>query len=200
MKKFSFSLAIVASLAVLGVMASCGPKPAVPQTVDGIVMDASMNNVMVITTAGDTLSISTVDADPAKVQGVLIDDSVKVTYLPTDMEGVTVLQAQELTVTAHSPYFYIQGSWVEPNPIQADSVQGIKLNQDGTAASIGMATLLFKNWNLADANTLILGGESVGNKQTIPMSDTLTVVKLNADSLVLADKAGAVMWRLGRQK
>lgn len=198
MKKNILSLAIAAS-AVLA-FASCGPKPAAPQTVDGIVLDASMNTVTLITTMGDTLNISTMNADPAKVAGVLIDDSVKLTYLPVDMGGVQVLQAQELTVTAHSPYFYIQGVWVEPNPIDPAAVQGMQLNQDGTASSIGMATLQITGWNLTDANTLILNETSIGNKQTIKGMDTLTVVKLNADSLVLAGKDGGVMWRLGRQK
>lgn len=198
MKKNILSLAIAAS-AVLA-FASCGPKPAAPQTVDGIVLDASMNTVTLITTMGDTLNISTMNADPAKVAGVLIDDSVKLTYLPVDMGGVQVLQAQELTVTAHSPYFYIQGAWVEPNPIDPAAVQGMQLNQDGTASSIGMATLQITGWNLTDANTLILNETSIGNKQTIKGMDTLTVVKLNADSLVLAGKDGGVMWRLGRQK
>lgn len=198
MKKNIFTLTIAASAALA--LASCGQKPAAPQTAEGIVFDATMNQVTLITTAGDTLNISTMDADSAKVQGVLVDDSVKVTYLPTDMDGVQVLQAQELTVTAHSPYFYIQGAWVEPNPIDSTAVQGMQLNQDGTASSINMATLQITAWNLTDANTLILSETSIGNKQTIEGKDTLTVVKLDADSLVLAGKGGNIMWQLGRQK
>ena len=61
-----------------------------------------------------------------------------------------------------------------------------------------MATLLFKSWNLED-KTLILGYESIGNKQTIEGNDTLNVVKLNADSLVLSSN-GEIVWRLGRSK
>lgn len=55
-----------------------------------------------------------------------------------------------------------------------------------------------RNWDLED-DILILGYESIGNKQTIEGSDTLNVVKLDADSLVLSSK-GAIVWRLGREK
>lgn len=199
MKKNVFSLAAVAVAALT--LASCGSKPAAgPRTVDGLVLDASMNTITLLTGAGDTLNISTMNADPAKVPGVLIDDSVKLTYADTIVNGNKVMLAQALTVTVHSPYYYIQGAWVEPNPIDSTAMQGLQLNQNGTAASIGMATLVFQGWNLTDANTLVLTGESVGNGQTIPVADTLKVDKLNADSLVLSDGAGRVMWRLARQK
>lgn len=198
MKKNIFSLSALAVTALT--LASCGSKSTTgPQTVDGLVLDATMNTITLLTESGDTLNISTLNSDRAKVPGVLIDDSVKLTYADTVVNGTKVMQAQALTVTVRSPYYYIQGSWVEPNPIDSTAVQGVKLNQDGTASSIGMATLLFKGWNLTDANTLVLTGESLGNGQTIPVADTLRVDKLNADSLVLSG-AGRVTWRLARQK
>lgn len=162
-------------------------------------MDASMNTVQVITTGGDTLSLSTMDADPTKVQGVLIADSVKVTYMNQDVDGTKVPTVMEMTVTAHSPYYYIAGSWVEPNPINAEEVQGFKLNPDGTAASINMATLEMQRWSLLDnLKQLSLQSRSVGNKVVFEMTDTLDVVTLNADSLVLSQN-GAVVWSLARQ-
>lgn len=198
MKKNIYALATVAA-SVLA-LASCGPKPAAPTTVEGVVLDASMNNITLVTTAGDTLNISTMNADPAKVAGVLIDDSVELTYADTIADGSKVMQAQDLTVTAHSLYYYIQGAWGEPNPIDSAQVQGMQLNPNGTASSINMATLQFKAWNLTTPNTLILNATSIGNGQTVDGADTLTIVKLDADSLVLADKEGYVMWRLARQK
>lgn len=95
-------------------LVSCGGA-AGPQTVTGVVVDASMNNIMVRTDAGDTVDISTMDTDPAKVPGVLIDDSVRVVCAGKDVDGVKVLTAQELTVTVHSPYYYIQGTWLDPS-------------------------------------------------------------------------------------
>ena len=159
---------LAAALAVgLG---SCGGA-AGPQTVTGVVVDASMNNIMVRTDAGDTVDISTMDTDPAKVPGVLIDDSVRVVCAGKDVDGVKVLTAQELTVTVHSPYYYIQGAWFEPNPI---------------------------NWSLADGKVM-LTAESIGNGVNAETTDTLQVVKLDADSLVLAQN-GQVVWRFGRKK
>ena len=99
-----------------------------------------------------------------------------------------ILKADELTITVHSPYYYIQGTWLEPNPINPKEMQGFTLNQNGTASSVNMANC-----------TLTLQYESIGNKQTITGTDTLNVVKIDADSLVLARKTN-VMWRLARQK
>ena len=166
-------------------LVSCGGA-AGPQTVTGVVVDASMNNIMVRTDAGDTVDISTMDTDPAKVPGVLIDDSVRVVCAGKDGDGVKVLTAQELTVT------------VEPNPIKASEMQGVTLEADGSAVSVGMATLQFKNWSLADGKVM-LTAESIGNGVNAETTDTLQVVKLDADSLVLAQN-GQVVWRFGRKK
>ena len=106
--------------------------------------------------------------------------------------------AQAVSPAAHSPYYYIQGKWVEPNPINADEVQGFELKQDGTASSINMATLAFQQWNLENGE-LLLKSQSIGNGQTIEGTDTLRIDKLNADSLVLS-RDGNVLWRLARQK
>lgn len=178
---------------------SCGESAKVQETVSGVVLDASMNSILVVTAAGDTVSISTMDTDPAKVPAVMISDSVKVFVSNVNFDGVEVLTADSLAITAHSPYFYIQGTWTEANPINAQERQGFVLNQDGSAVSVNMATLQFKNWNLTQTNELIMQSESIGNKQTIVGNDTMNVVKLNADSLVLA-KGANVMFRLARTK
>ncbi|MCR9012563.1 lipocalin family protein [Gabonibacter chumensis] len=196
MKKVIY-LALFWSLLIVFGAGGC-QSPGKIQTLSGVVFDASMNNIIVITTKGDTVDISTMDADPAKVPGVLIDDSVKISYRKERMGNGTVLKARQLIVTAHSPYYYIQGTWLEPNPIDADDQQGFTLNQDGTASSIGMATLEIRNWGLNDG-VLILGYESVGNGQTIEGQDTLNIIKLNADSLVLS-RNNAIRWRLARRK
>lgn len=68
-----------------------------------------------------------------KVPGVLLNDSVRVTCTHEDIDGVKILKADELTITVHSPYYYIQGTWLEPNPINLKEMQGFTLNQNGTA-------------------------------------------------------------------
>ena len=60
----------------------------------------------------------------------------------------------------------IPGSWCEPIPGRAQDVQGIKFQKDGKASSINMATLQYKSWKI-NGKTLILEGESTGNRQTL---------------------------------
>ncbi|MEG1464643.1 MAG: lipocalin family protein, partial [Mucinivorans sp.] len=63
-----------------------------------------------------------------------------------------------------------------------------------------MATLQYNTWNFdIETMTLVLGGKSIGNRQTIEFQDTMHINKLNADSLVLA-RNNAVIYNLARQK
>lgn len=75
------------------------------------------------------------------------------------------------------------GLWVEPVP-GMNMVQGIALEEGGTAHSVNMATLLYNHWE-CKGDQLILSGESVGNKVTCSFSDTLKIEKVTADSLIL---------------
>ncbi len=184
---------LCAAMAVCAV--SCNTPPA-QQTVEGTVADATMNNVMIVTASGDTVNISTMDADPAKVEGVLLGEEVLATYVPEKVGEGEVMKAVELTVTKHIPAFYIVGTWTEPNPIDPTARQGLTLNEDRTAVSVGMATLLFKSWDL-DGDVLVLNSESIGNGQTIEAADTMRIVKIDADSLVLR-REDATTWRLAR--
>lgn len=76
------------------------------------------------------------------------------------------------------------GNWIEVMPANTQYVQGVTLNTDGTASSIGMATLKYDSWSLSD-DRLILNGKSIGNGQTLDFSDTLDVVNLTTDSMTL---------------
>lgn len=82
------------------------------------------------------------------------------------------------------PALTLEGSWVEPVPGMEEQTQGFTLNEDGTAASINMATLQYQEWS-ASGDTLVLTGKSIGNGQTIDMADTLLIVSVSADSLVV---------------
>ena len=179
-------------------LATSCKKTTGPQTYTGVVYDATMNNITLITDKGDTVNISTMDANPQKVPGVLINDSVQVTYDNKEVGGVKVLTATDLSILVHSPYYFIAGTWVEPNPINDKEVQGFTLKDDGTASSVNMATLQFNKWNL-DNRTLTLSYTSIGNKQTIEGIDTLHVVRIDADSLILSNPK-QIVWKLARQK
>ncbi len=94
MKKliYLFVLAVLA-----GSISSCKQENR-PQIVNGIVYDATMNNITLITGKGDTINISTMDANPDKVSGVLLEDSVEVTCIKEKIEGGEILKATELVI------------------------------------------------------------------------------------------------------
>lgn len=69
------------------------------------------------------------------------------------------------------------GHWVEIMPVNKQIVQGINLNADGSACSIGMETLKYKRWEQKDKQ-LILYGMSIGNGQTIEFTDTLDILEI----------------------
>lgn len=194
MKKFLRTAACF--ILILSGISACQPDG--PKTLSGVVYDASMNTITLITDKGDTVNISTMNANPKEVPGVLIYDSVKIRCENKDVDGMKVLTATELTILAHSPYYFIQGTWVEPNPINPKEIQGFKLNENSTASSINMATLQFTGWNLDD-KTLMLTGKSIGNGQTIESTDTFHIIRVDADSLILS-KDGQIVWKLGREK
>lgn len=69
-------------------------------------------------------------------------------------------------------------------------VQGFCLWPDGKAESIGMTTLLYEKWKLIDADgagKIVLAGKSIGNGQTIDFSDTLDIISVSKDSLVIGN-------------
>ncbi len=76
------------------------------------------------------------------------------------------------------------GNWIEVMPANTQYLQGVTLNTDGTASSIGMATLKYESWSLS-GDRLVLNGKSIGNGQTLDFSDTLDVVNLTTDSMTL---------------
>lgn len=76
------------------------------------------------------------------------------------------------------------GHWVEIMPANKQIIQGINLNADGTASSIGMETLKYEKWTLKD-NQIILEGKSIGNGQTINFTDTLDVIEITPYKMTL---------------
>ena len=79
------------------------------------------------------------------------------------------------------------GSWVQPNPINENEVQGFTLNEDSSASSINMATLLYKKWWLKNGK-LFLISESIGNK--VSSVDTTAYEVVNHTDSTLEIKNG----------
>lgn len=89
--------------------------------------------------------------------------------------------------------FPIAGNWIEVVPSDNMFFQGMTLNEDGSAKSIGMETLLYEKWSSNDGK-LILSGKSIGNSQTINFSDTLDILKHTADTLIVGDMTSQITY------
>lgn len=76
------------------------------------------------------------------------------------------------------------GEWIEVMPVNKQIIQGVNLKEDGTASSIGMATLQYKTWKIS-GNQMILEGTSIGNGQTIEFVDTYDIKEITPNSLKL---------------
>lgn len=85
---------------------------------------------------------------------------------------------------ACTPAAELTGAWTQPIPGQ-EGRQGFRLCTDGSAQSINMSTLQYTAWSV-QGDTLLLSGQSIGNGQTVPFTDTLQIQHLSADSLVVA--------------
>lgn len=168
----------------------------------GRVVATSMNDIVLLVSS-DSVSFSTVEADPFIVPGVLLDDVVKIGYVKTRQDGETVLAAQSLEFLKRSPYYYIKGSWSAPveNPVEGGpSEQGFVLLNDGSARNIGKFISGLKAWKLV-GNTLTLiseteasvstkgrkatkGGKKV--KEMMDVTDVFNIVSIDSETLVLA--------------
>lgn len=89
------------------------------------------------------------------------------------------------------------GKWVQPVPGLPGLQQGFELEEGGKASSVNMATLRYETWQQT-GNRLILTGKSIGNRQTIPFSDTLNIERLTPDSLILTK--GRLTLRYAREQ
>lgn len=78
-------------------MASCSPEMTSSK---GIVCDASMNTVSIVTDKNDTLSFSTMDANKEEVNGLLLNDTLEVFYSGKYTPG---MQATKLVQFPQSP-------------------------------------------------------------------------------------------------
>ena len=92
----------------------------------------------------------------------------------------------------------IIGSWIIPVDGQPGKMQGIRLDEDGEASSINMATLVYKYWE-QQGDELYLTVKSIGNGVEIEGIDTLKIEKLTTDSLVLNSNYGYTL-RYAKEK
>lgn len=194
MKCFNFFPIVM----ILLVIVACSNKPkaqseteveqvVIPsdKIVEGTILaeGTSMNNLILLTASGDTLSFSTVECRDA---GLLIGNIeggaiAQVAYTEVADEENTIPTAKSVVVISD-----LIGSWVEPNPIEQHSYQGIKIEENGVASSINMSTLTYTGWSI-NKGRLVLNSESEGSGDPIECADTFNIAKINKDSLVLVN-------------
>lgn len=81
------------------------------------------------------------------------------------------------------------GRWIEETAPNGPFVQGMALLPDGTATSIGMATLKYEKWTLKNGS-LVLSGKSIGNGQTIDFSDQWQILEITPFTMKLKSTDG----------
>ena len=187
----------IAALGLFLLLSGCS-DPA--STVEGKVTDATIGSVVIVDDQGLETVISILDADPTKVEGVLLGDVVKVTYYPVELEDGTVTnEVESLRVVSPSYYRLIAGTWTTDGINEADRF-GFTLAEDGSAASVNLNTLRITDWVL-DGEQLALSSVPEGGDPKNPVTVVYSIEKLDADSLVLRNVAdGSKEWSCARAK
>lgn|SRR5574344_67243 len=198
---------VLAVAAMLGLLAGCQQKA---KTVEGTVIDATMNTITVVTPASDTVCVSTAESDTTLVPSVFVGDVVKIDYKVAKGDNGDVFNATALTITTPSNVRLIAGTWEK---VADTDTTGFVLSADSSAKSINLGTLDLKNWSL-NGQELTLSGENTpaaaapakGKKAAVAAApETFTevyeIAKLDQDSLVLNNKdTQAVVYALARVK
>lgn len=154
------------------------------QSFRGVITEATMNTMAVATTAGDTLTVSTMDAERVVQDGILLGDTATVYYKEKPQNGM-IMATKVVVVPGERECTGLLGSWVESIEGMPGQVQGLTMESGGVAKSVNMATLVYEQWK-KEGEELLLSGKSIGNGLTINFEDTLHIEKLTADSLILS--------------
>lgn len=170
---------IVKSLLLAGALllcCACGEEE--PKQMTGTIADASMHDVTVAASDGRTVTFGTVDADMSQANGLLLGSPVRVTYRGKIRND----RGTALSVWASPVYEQLIGSWIETTPAYR---QGIELEVEGVARSIGMSTLVYESWALTPDGKLKLRGRSIGDGETVRFDDDWEIETLDAHELVI---------------
>lgn len=179
-----------AAVAVTAV-ACCRDKT--PETVVGFIGEDTSMHVLVVDGIGGEEGRATFALDDAtdlrEAYGLLAGNVVEVTYAKPCKEEIPVAAK----VVCSKDYADAIGRWVMPDPIEEDGVMGVELLVGGKARSINMATLPYASWELqGDPGKLILRGQSIGNGQTIDVTDTAVLAESGGVRTLTIEGAGVV--------
>ena len=191
MKTKITALLLLACVATLGVV-SCGeskPKPvsdnnenaqsaaSQDSTIYGVCGEASaMNTLQLIADNGDTLIISTTEAQDAGTMfgGIAVGDRMAVIMPKGSSAALMVLNESTLL-----------GDWVMPNPLDGTSSMGIRFKEGGVAESINHGAVLYKSWRLVNGQLEVVSVREGGGD--FEETEYFQLLFLSADSLSYCD-------------
>ena len=172
---------MMACAALLAV--SCGgDKKAEIKQMSGFVDGGTSMHVLVVDPIGGDAAQQSFALDDAtdlkEAYGLLEGNVVMVDYKAAG-EGEMPVATK---VACSKDYADAIGRWVMPDPVKEGEVMGVELRVGGKAQSINMATLPYASWELqGEPGKLILHGQSIGNGQTIDVTDTAVLGERRAD-------------------
>ena len=180
---------LIAALAFAGLTACADNSP---KTFSGFITDASMNTVTVrALTDESTCTFATTDADKSDANGLLLGAPVTVDYTGKLEDGAAATK-----IATDPTYAEAVGKWTMPDPIASEGVMGVEIMVEGAARSINMATLPYASWELqGEPGKLILHGQSIGNGQTIDVTDTAVLGENGGVPTLTIEGSGVVYTR-----
>ncbi|MBP3425273.1 MAG: hypothetical protein J6K81_00905 [Rikenellaceae bacterium] len=173
-------------------LAACAAKKPEVRTVRGIVLDAYAESAMIQENDTTEVWIVLSDAtDLSECDGLVAGQSVAAECKVTPTNTGEVLTAIKI-IAPDMPYeHYLTGSWVEPNPVAPDQVQGFTLESDGSAHSINTDEVVYKSW-LLRGNRLVLVAESVNEDETFEQQIVYVIRGVSNRKLTLESEDGQI--------
>ena len=180
---------LIAALTFAGLTACADNSP---KTFSGFITDASMNTVTVrALTDESTCTFATTDADKSDANGLLLGAPVTVDYTGKLKDGTAATK-----IATDPTYAEAVGTWTMPDPIAPEGVMGVEIMVEGAARSINMATLPYVSWEVqGEPGKLILHGQSIGNGQTIDVTDTAVLGENGGVPTLTIEGSGVVYTR-----
>lgn len=134
--------------------------------------------LMATALTGCQTASSLIDADEGKTEGI--------SPAPVATETVRTGKAAEAAPAAKvaADLRLLAGTWHEAVPGLPGRRQGFTLCADGTAESVGMATLRLERWSVR-GDVLTLHGVSIGNAISFPFSEEYEILELGERTLRL---------------
>lgn len=167
-------------------LAACGSSE--PAHFSGTFTEADLNTVTIAPEQGAAVTFSTDEAELIGFDELLPGSPVKVTYTGAILKSEAT---PALRVEVDPTYARLLGRWIETGNGADEFGMGFELAasegpRSPNAHSIGMHTLIFRQWRLTPEGLLWLSGHSLGNGNTVSFAEEWEIELLEADRLVIS--------------